>query len=298
MAKKRKAGLWRYIKEAFKFRWNLLVFGGAAAAALLSGHADIMLPLVAAGEITYLAGISTLPRFQKAIDSKAFAEENPQLVAGSPAEASATKQKLSGVLRNLNHHGRQRFQALHSRCHEMRHIADGVTGTTGGEAAGADLRAPALDRLLWVFLRLLFSQQALQRFLDSTDANAIKRQLAELEAKRKTAEEKKNVRILRSLVDSITTAELRLENYEKAESNADFVNVELDRIEGKIQALMEMSVSNQDPDYISSQVDVVADSMAQTEEAIRDLQHITGLGDEMDAPPAILETDLTEVIEA
>jgi DNA-binding FrmR family transcriptional regulator len=74
--------------------------------------------------------------------------------------------------------------------------------------------------------------------------------------------------------------------------------IELDRIEGKIQALTEMSVSNQDPDYISSQVDSVADSMAQTEEAIRDLQYITGLSDDMESAPEILETNLAEVIEA
>ena len=71
----------------------------------------------------------------------------------------------------------------------MQRIADGVTGSASANASGADLRTPALDRLLWVFLRLLFSQQALQRFLDSTDEDAIKRKLAELEAKKKVAED-------------------------------------------------------------------------------------------------------------
>ena len=35
----KKAGWIRYLKEAFMFRWNLLVFGGAAAAAAISGPA-------------------------------------------------------------------------------------------------------------------------------------------------------------------------------------------------------------------------------------------------------------------
>jgi len=297
MAKKKKAGLWRYLKEAFAFRWNLLFLGGAAAGALLSGHGDILLPLVAAGELTYLAGLSSLPRFQAAIDAKAAAEgRSSQAQLGTGGGAEKARKKIGDVLSHLNHHARARFQSLHSRCHEMRRIADGVSGTAGRDD-GIDLRAPALDRLLWVFLRLLFSQQALQRFLDATDEAAIKRQLAELEAKKKAAETKGNDRIVRSLIDSITTAELRLENYQKAENNADFVNVELDRIEGKIQALTEMAVSNQDPDYISSQVDAVADGMAQTEDALRELDHITGLSDEMEGPPPILETDLTEVIE-
>src|SRR5690606_20890088 len=103
---------------------------------------------------------------------------------------------------------------------------------------------------------------------------------------------------LRSVLDSIQTEELRLENYRKAASNAEFVTVELDRIESKISALTEMAVSHQDPDYISSQVDAVAEGMTHTESAIRELNHITGLSDEMEGAPPILETDLTEVIEA
>jgi hypothetical protein len=296
VAEKKRAGLLRYLKEAFVFRWNLLLFGGAAAAAALSGHADILLPLVGAAELTYLAGLTSLPRYQAAIDAKALHEgrEVGQL-PGQP-EPADTRRKIAEVLSRLNHHARVRFQELHRRCHEMRRLADTVSGTT--DTTGQDLRAPALDRLLWVFLRLLFSQQALQQFLQSADRSAIDRQIAELEAKRKAAETRGDERILRSLVDSLATAKVRAENIVKAESNAEYVAVELDRIEGKIQALTEMAVSHQDPDYISNQVDAVTDGMAQTEDTIRELQHITGLSDEMEGPPPILETDLTEVIEA
>ena len=78
MAEPKKAGMLRYLKEAFTFRWNMLIFGGAAAAAVVSGHADIALPLVAAAEVVYLAGLTTLPRFQGAIDAKARSEERGQ----------------------------------------------------------------------------------------------------------------------------------------------------------------------------------------------------------------------------
>ena len=46
---RKRAGWTRYFNEAFMYRWNLLILGGAAAAAVLSGHADMALPLVAAG---------------------------------------------------------------------------------------------------------------------------------------------------------------------------------------------------------------------------------------------------------
>jgi len=87
-----------------------------------------------------------------------------------------------------------------------------------------------------------------------------------------------------------------LDNFGKAKKNAEFVAVELDRIEGKIQALAEMAVNRQDPDFLSSQVDSAAESMRQTEKAVSELQHLTGLGEQLEEPPAILETDLRRVL--
>jgi len=91
-------------------------------------------------------------------------------------------------------------------------------------------------------------------------------------------------------------AELRLDNFARAKKNGEFVSIELDRIEGKIQALAEMAVNRQDPDFLSSQVDSAAESMRQTEKAVSELQHLTGLADQLEEPPAILETDLREVL--
>ena len=80
-----------------------------------------------------------------------------------------------------------------------------------------------------------------------------------------------------------------------SEANAEFVDVELDRIEGKIQALSEMAINHQDPDYISSQVDSVAESVAHTEDAMREMRHITGLTEEMGDAPDILDIEQLEV---
>ena len=89
--------------------------------------------------------------------------------------------------------------------------------------------------------------------------------------------------------------ELRLQNYKKAGDNAEFVRLELDRIEAKIQALAESSVNRQDPDALSSQIEGVTESVQSTETAMRELQQITGIVDQMQEPPAILEADLRRV---
>src|SRR4051812_49567615 len=69
----RSAGMGDYLREAFLFRWNLLLFLGGTAAAVMTPLAPVLLPLVAAGEITYLTGLVSVPRFRAAIDAKVHA---------------------------------------------------------------------------------------------------------------------------------------------------------------------------------------------------------------------------------
>ncbi len=287
------AGTKDYLKEAFFFRWNLLFFLGGTAAAALTPLAPVLLPLVGAGELAYLAGLISVPRFRAAIDAKMHAQR-----AGEPAEAPAVPAvSLMTMLKGLPTDARTRFERLHARCLEMRGIAAGVRGAAGSQAGAAEeIRTPGLDRLLWLFLRLLMSKTALDRFLKTMDGQEIAGRLEELRKNLAAAQASGDERVVRSLQDSIAMGELRLDNFGKAQKNADFVAVELDRIEGKIQALAEMAVNRQDPDFLSSQVDSAAESMRQTEKAVSELQHLTGLGEQLEEPPAILDTDLRGMV--
>lgn len=280
------AGLGRYVREAFLFRWNLLAFLGGAAAAVLSPLPDVLLPLVGAAELLYLGGLVSVPRFRSAIDARVHAAQR-----GATAVEPGAAPSLPQILEGLEPPARRRFDALRARCVEMQRLAQGVRGH--GAAGADDIRTPALDRLLWAFLRLLSSQQALQRFLAASDEASLKRDIESLKGRQAQAQQRGEERIVHALTDAIATAELRRDNHGKAASNSEFLGVELDRIEGKIQALVEMAVSHQDADLISSQVDSVAASMAQTEQAVREINQITGLGEQLSEPPAILGT--TEV---
>src|SRR5215470_3324577 len=126
MAEPKRAGIFRYIKEAFLFRWNLLILGGASIAALLT-VGDAGLPLIGAAEVIYLAGLSTLPRFQAAIDAKARAETDPRAAAAArpaPQNAAATRDRIVDVLKSLAEDRRARFLRLRARCVEMTRIAN------------------------------------------------------------------------------------------------------------------------------------------------------------------------------
>jgi hypothetical protein len=284
-----------YLREAFMFRWNLLFFLGGTAAAALTPLAAVALPLVAAGELAYLTGLVSMPRFRAAIDAKLHAMRTGAGAAAPTANVPAPS--LVDMLSGLPADARRRFERLHQRCVEMRTIAAGVRGAAAGaRSPGEEVRTPGLDRLLWLFLRLLLSKTALDRFLATMNEKEITVRLAELRKSLTAAQADKDERVIRSLQDSVAMGELRLDNFTRAKKNADFVSIELDRIEGKIQTLAEMAVNRQDPDFLSSQVDSAAESMRQTEKAVSELQHLTGLADQLEEPPAIMETDLREVL--
>ena len=281
---KTSAGIAEYLKRAFLYRWNLLFFFGAAAAAAISPWPDATIPLVLAGEIAYLAGLVSRPKFRDAIDAQVHKELQQPGTAGG--------ESLAEIMKSLPPESRQRFDALRARCLEMKSIARGVSGQR--VSSSEDLSTPALDRLLWIFLRLLVSQQGLDRFLHSTNDSEIRSRIESTKAKIAGLGAQEE-RMKHSLEDSVAAQELRLENYKKASENAEFVRLELDRIEAKIQALVESSVNRQDPDAWTSQIEGVAASVQSTEAAIRELQHITGVVDQMQEPPAILDADWRKV---
>lgn len=275
------AGIAEYVKRAFLYRWNLLLFFGAAAAAALCPWPDATIPMVLAGEVAYLGALVSQSRFRDAIDAQVHKEAQ---------EIHAGGDSLAAVVASLTPESRIRFDTLRSRCLEMKSIARGVSGQTA--STSEDLSTPALDKLLWIFLRLLVSQQWLGRFLHSTNENEIRLRIEEATKRLAGVQDE---RVKHSLEDSVAAQELRLKNFQKAGENAEFVRLELDRIEAKIQALVESSVNRQDPDALSSQIEGVAASVQSTEAAIRELQQITGVVDQMQEPPAILDADWRKV---
>jgi len=272
-------GIAHYLWRAFTSRWNLLIVFGGSAAAMLSPWPDVLLPLIGAGEAMYLGGLVSLPRFRQAIDAQDADHARGLNRANAPS--------ASLLIAGLRAESQKRFNDLRMRCLEMRSIARAAQPTGGGLT---DVWTPSLDRLLFGFLRLLSQQNTLLRFLRSTNTDELTKRLEDLKTRLAEAQKSGDDRMIRSLEESTAIAQQRLENYGKAVKNADFAALELDRVEGKIQALIEMAAANrQDPDLLSSQVDAAAASMNHTEATLNQLQQITGVTDELDQVPAILD---------
>jgi hypothetical protein len=236
--------LWSYLKEAFRVNWNMLLFGGATAAALISPVPDIVLPLVLAGELAYLGGLSTHPRFRSWVDRKmAEAQREPAQPAPSPSETVET------LLAALPAASRERFKRLKGRCLDLLRLAARMRGASDATATPT----PSLNQMLFVFLRLLASEAALDAFLDKTDEATLDQQIADLEARLRGPN--RDDRIVKALTDSLVTARLRRDNLTSARTNRELVEIQLNRIEGQLQAIAETGISSEDPTFITSRLE-------------------------------------------
>lgn len=286
----------KYLKAAFTNKWNLLVFIGGAVFAAISPAPDAVLALLAAGELAYLGMLGTHPKFQAYVD----AQEAKQARAVTSASSQQTLERITATLpKDLL----DRFVALRTRCLELQQIAAELKQTGHGEA---DLplehyQIAGLDRLLWIHLRLLYTQYALYRFLKQTSEEQINSDIKRLESSLSelptTGPSDQQQRARKALEDNLQTSRDRLANLQRARGNFDLVKLEIDRLENKIRSLTEMAVNRQEPDYISGQVDQVAASMLETEKTMNELQFVTGL-DTVEEAPSLLQSEIARPVRA
>ena len=288
--------LLKYVRSAFQIRWNLLALFGGVGFALLSGRPDIALPLVAAAEVGFLTLLGTHPKFQRAVDAQAAAVDREK-------NSQSANVVLRQILKQLPSPALNRYERLRARCAELRQIADDLqqTGTLeSGQPLGA-FQLAGLDRLMWIFLRLMFTQFSLGRFLERTNRDRIVAEIQQVQKHLDEISETDNSphaqKVRRTLQDNRQTCEERLANFEKANANFEFVGHELDRLENKIKSLAELGVNRQEPDFISSQVDTVARSLLDTEQTMNDLQFATGLAPLNDETPELIELPFLQAVQ-
>lgn len=264
-----------------------LAAGGAAAMLTFDANlASAVLALVAAGELTYLVGLGSHPKFQAYVE----AQEHKAANRGGQSSAEAALQR---IMASLPRPAAERYGRLRRRCMDLRDISSRLHRSQDDRYTGSleSMQLESLDRLLWIFLRLLYTQHALSLFLEKTDEEAIRNDIDRIETRLAELDSDESAhadKIRRTLTDNLTTCQSRLENYAKAQGNHEFVELEIDRLENKIKSLAELAVNRSEQDFVSTQVDQVADSMVDTEQAMADLSFVTGFTPEDEQTPQLL----------
>ncbi len=288
--------MFKYVKTAFFYHWNLLVAVGGTAAAFLTGTEQVVLPLLAAGEIAYLGLLASHPRYQ------AYIEAQEAKVKRQVGNVDAAK-TLQTITRALPREYLERFESLRRQCLDLQQIAAALQDPdhTGSSESLDHFQLAGLDRLLWIYLRLLYAQFTLSRFLQKTSESQIQADVHELEQRLKQTPsdpaQLQAQKIRKTLEDNLETSRARLENLSKARDNFQLVELEIDRLENKIRGLSEMAVNRQEPDFISGQVDEVTDSMLDAEKTMSELRFATGLTAEEETVPELLRPNSVRVTE-
>jgi predicted nucleic acid-binding Zn-ribbon protein len=272
-----------YLKTAFTTRWNLLLFGGGVAAAFISGFPGIVLPLVLAGEVYYLASMLANERFRSAVEAQ-------DAKSRRAAEALGAREAYERIRKNLPPALLKRFDQLRDHCLKLVELGGSMRGPDG---SGPDKTAlESIDRLLWGYLRMIWGASTLSDFLDHTDDGAIRARIADLERRlaKLPKDDTGSAQMRAALEDHLKTSQERLDNIDEARRKLDLVAAEIERLEAKIAALAESSVAKRDVTDIAQRVDEVAEGMRKTDETMRQLQLPPELED-LDEPPAMLREE-------
>ncbi len=277
-----KASFLSYVKSAFFWHWNLLAVCGGVVFSFLSRRPDMFLPLVGAGELLYLGMLSSNPRFRKAMDARRTAR----------ALAPDQSHRLAEIRNSINSAAWGRFVALQNRCRTLQNLSRQIQGADSTQDKSLqEIHTESLDRLLWMFLKLLHRLDAIDRYLAETNRNDLELSCIETEKRIERAkEEKRDEKLIRVLGDKLDTQRQRLQNYERTRDNRELICVEIDRIEQKVSAISEMALSSRDSGDIGAQVDGIAAGVSATEEALRDLD--VGTTFRQEDAPRFLSQDL------
>lgn len=270
---------WDYIRKAFNARpigmfvppnWiGLGVFG--ILGVLNPGFWMLGLGL----ELGYLWILGTSGRFQR------FVAASQQVLTRKQWQT-----KIDSLVQQLSGEDQQRYRGLESRCRSL--LEQQVNLQTPAPALQA--QRDGLGRLLWVYLRLLSTRQAINRTIKSSmeTSDAASDLDVRVRNLKSRLEEPISEDLRKSLTGQIDILQQRLERRREAKEKMAFLDAELTRIQEQVELVREQAVLTADPETISQRIDQVTTTLGTTSQWVSDQQKIYGaVEDLMSEPPSV-----------
>ena len=240
----------KYLKEAFWAGPQVPGIGRLPVNALATlgfailgfGHEAFWL-LGAGLETAYLAMVATHPRFQRLIDARERFQE-----------AGSAEQGRRALAASLSPDARRRFDALEAK------IAQSLQ--TGREAHLGEFeietRRDALDRLSWIYLKLLVARRQLEASrLHASEAD-LKHRIADLE--RELASGGQDPSPLRqSQTATLKILRQRLTNLERAEQTLKQIDSDLTRIEAQVDLAFESATLQEGGEAVAANLELASE---------------------------------------
>ncbi|MEO5913392.1 MAG: hypothetical protein ABIS50_04110 [Luteolibacter sp.] len=270
------------LKRAFTWHWHLLGLGAGVTAAVLSGGALAWLPFLAAAELGYLGFLGLNPRFQNVLKGQRMI---PQTL---PADATQRFQQLMAFLNPADAH---RFNVLRRRCMDLLNLRRSMNAKEGTTSVDG-FRDESLERMLWLYLKLLHQRSGLERFLGATHREQIEAELKSAETQlaiTQTRDQSSGMpesRLTTSIRDRVVTIRERLDNHHKASDGLELVTAEIEKTEQQITHLCEVGMTMSDSAGLSVQIDTISQSL-QTSEKLFSETSFSQIYDDEPAPPLL-----------
>jgi hypothetical protein len=245
---------WAYVKAAFWKPVRSRILGAMPLTQMLLasfGIAGFINPgfwlLGLAGIVAFVGGRSASERFQKLV-------EGERLLARS----GSAEDKMKAAYDRLQPASQARYRALVVVCREVLGL-----GASASEGGLGDFRAGNLNQMLWLFLRLLASREAITDTVARIDRRQLETGLESLKTRVAAAPDPEGA-LARSLRATLEIQEKRLANLDSATNNLAVVDAELERIEQQVRLVREESAVSRSPEALSSRLDAVSSTLSET----------------------------------
>lgn len=254
----RELSLFDYIREAFKVQYNLILVAGGFLAGIVSLHPLAVWPLVAALEILYLLTMAHNTRFQAIVRTRLLRRQ--EVHSGDAAVQ---------LIAALNPPRRKRYESVRERCLTLQ---QSLLQTSGSGQVGALLenqQTQSVNQLLWVFLRTLAYEQALEAFSRSVPRQELEEDLRRNEAA--MADESRPETLRSAYRDNVDVLRRRLENLDRAEENLQAISARLIRVENSMMLIQEQALTRRDPGFIEAEVNSATAGLTSVEQMLRSI---------------------------
>lgn len=278
------SGAWEYVREAFNARPIGMFIPpnwiGLGAFALLGVLNPGFWVIGLGAELGYLWVLGNNQRFRRFVDASKRLQTNQQL-----------QTRVETLIRNLSNEDQQRYRSLESRCKMILEQQAQIQSPS----QGLQVQGEGLGRLLWVYLRLLATRQAINRILrggsGAQDETAgLDERIANLQSR---LQEPLPEDLRKSITGQIEILQQRQARRREAKDKLAFLDSELTRIQEQVELVREQAVLSADPETLSKRIDEVTATLGGTTQWIRDQQKIYGAVEALmsEPPPVQLTVD-------
>lgn len=269
-----------YVKAAFNQKVDITGLGPMPMNKLLLFAAavlGIINPgfwfLGVAGEVLYLSMMASNKNYQKVVQGSRMGEQKEMW-----------GEKQAHILKGLDGPSHQRYDRLVENCSGILKITGSDTSDLGSDTR--DLRISGLNRLIWMFLKLLSSRLSINGIIARTKEEELEKEIREISEKMAAEPERSPLR--RSLEGTLDIQKRRMENLLKAKGSLKVIDAELDRIEKQVTLLKEEASVNSDPELVSVRLDGVMDSLSGTHQWMSEQNEIFGFLEESSMPDELI----------